>query len=734
MSNSTNFSNVYNPHLTEQKIINENNKQIVPKLRFDSSIISEQTINGIANKTQINTNAQLPKARAAASSTSTDISNLPPISNSFSPVSVNYRDAENTTFNSTFESTKNQSTAKNAKNVFEDLQLEINQMNDDSRISTAADKSPFQGQLALGRLDNLRGSYNDGNPQNQSGLIATGLLNESNQPGQSNQNQTQNLSTNDNDHHTSIHTQHQTNQNTSTSYHQNSLVEVLNKKVVDKRSNSSHNNDRKTFENDPVIKPSAYYDIKKAKETNPKKPKTPNISFYKNAKNQNQNKTPNFNSHMNTNNKFAEKDKRKVAVDSNSNNDFVQYEILGGESQKDGNNNSKNPLKIIKPMKKNYYQKMGTSRFMQKYDEITNQNEKPTQELTQNLNHNFQDPETNTVSIQNQQNFYANSSIDTLTNFDSPSNYGAQLYENDHHGMIGTFDYGHGDDTGVNSINFSDRSETSSPVESYLSYYKKASRTNSKSKESRHLITKSAPVSSASSTTPQYSRTNELGPTNTTIFNEIFTKDDLRKERESLKKQQLDYSKRLRHRANYNINFKIPSENRDGKRIIDKLKDNIEKSTKSHLYDNLGKKLGRTNTRERIERSTQVRNRAMNYAKDSIPKPRVVKRLNVIGDGARAGGALGLGDSAAPASAGDIYNFERNERANELKSRTKNFVFGKPDQLTNTMRSQSYNEQRDNKDQEKNKTSGEDDKNMDDLLYMLARHKKEQNALNKLAS
>ena len=318
-----------------------------------------------------------------------------------------------------------------------------------------------------------------------------------------------------------------------------------------------------------------------------------------------------------------------------------------------------------------------------------------------------------------------NSSIDTLTNFDSPSNFGGSknfdLYDDSDPYYNAQGDISHLQD------HFSDRSGNSSPVESYLSYYKRNSRANSvkyKNAASRQLITKSAPVSNKVSSS-QYNKTHELGPTNTTIFNEIFTKNNLQKERENLKKQQIDYSKRLRHRANYNLNFKLPGQGHDQDEnnntipgsnnnrkipIIEKLRENIDKNT--NLYD-LSR---RTTTRERIERSTKVRNRQTEYAKNNIPKPRVVKKLD--------------NSHISNNSSGDLNSklAERGLRANNNQNpKPFNNNFGKSNMLTN--RSQSVNEKSKGQEKETNSNNNNDD-GMDELLFMLARHKREQNALN----
>ena len=299
----------YNPLLTEQKIINENNKQIVPKLRFDNSLISEQSQFVVAS--------------------STDIGNLPPISNSFSPVSVNYRDGGS--FSREEEPTTTEASYKkkvspgNAQ--YDDLQLELEMLDDPNRIKTGETFSPHaQNSDPVGLSISLSSKNQDNEPSPFQGQLA-GI-------GDS----------------IDLHLKMK---QTASLNKQNSqsLIDVLNRKVVEKRSNSSHKKDREeeVQTEKQNEKPSAYYDIKKAKDMT-KKPKTPNISFYKNK-----------------NAKSNEDQGQNSTTKITKTNNFDRYEIIPGP----GPNPKKSLSEVIKPLKKNYYQKMSSSKFMKKYDEIS---------------------------------------------------------------------------------------------------------------------------------------------------------------------------------------------------------------------------------------------------------------------------------------------------------------------------------------------------------------------------
>lgn len=135
------------------------------------------------------------------------------------------------------------------------------------------------------------------------------------------------------------------------------------------------------------------------------------------------------------------------------------------------------------------------------------------------------------------------------------------------------------------------------------------------------------------------------------------------------------------------------------------------------------------NTRERFQKATENRNRQKQYAKESIPKPRVVKRLNVV-----------------EAEKHQPPNFDRGKYSNQkdlnvMRQQAANSILldeplsGFTNQQTQGSTATSAHGQGDSHKISHKKSLSESLKSDDDnLLYMLARHKREQNALEKLAN
>merc|ERR1712071_661380 len=133
--------------------------------------------------------------------------------------------------------------------------------------------------------------------------------------------------------------------------------------------------------------------------------------------------------------------------------------------------------------------------------------------------------------------------------------------------------------------------------------------------------TRSAPASSSKFSTGGYSDSRKLGPTNLTIFNEIHERKRTNELRSELKKKQLDYSKRVnfQHKTTGLEGTLEEQESREMSNILGKLRKNIEVAT-------LGKS-NRTTTKDRFETSHHKAKLRENYAKSSIPKPRVFAKL-----------------------------------------------------------------------------------------------------------
>lgn len=347
---------MYNPHLTEQKIINENNKQIVPKLRFDASIVDDSKTSH-----SISQNATLP------ATISESISSLPPISTSFSPPSVNYlnkNDVNN--FNADFSFQQHVESANPS-----------HQHNSAPNFSAISEITPAKHQIQTNKENRSQeqDEFDDLELEIES-LHSNSQKNYGEDPNNFGQ----------------VGNFMQLNDSLSIKRKEKAenLVEILNRKIEQRTESRSKSRESSRqimadkVESAPKTNPvttqkSTYLDLKNKKEQQLqiKRTKTPNLSYYQNkAKNKTQSHTNQKNTVRNLNQTNSLLNNTNPYPNTEQQKFNKQHNLMSNKNylKKDSNNNNAvggelDLGSIIKPMKKNYYQKMSSSKFMQKYDE-----------------------------------------------------------------------------------------------------------------------------------------------------------------------------------------------------------------------------------------------------------------------------------------------------------------------------------------------------------------------------
>jgi len=239
------------------------------------------------------------------------------------------------------------------------------------------------------------------------------------------------------------------------------------------------------------------------------------------------------------------------------------------------------PLIALRPIKKNYYQEVSKSKFMQKFEE----KKLLAKDLGQSHERNTDVPVKASTVIATQTENFEDEKNNNL--FDSVE------YESNH------YEYNH---TLPSKLTEYENIRNTSPVNSYLSNYK-----YSNSTRPRDMSVMSAPPKLKKSQTRERLMNRQLGPTNNTIFNEIFENKETKIERSYLRKKQLEYAKRLRY-----LNETNQTKHRPTKGVLEKLKENVDKAVGD-----------RTTTAEKRLQGLERRDRLLNYAKNNIPKPNV---------------------------------------------------------------------------------------------------------------
>jgi len=353
---------------------------------------------------------------------------------------------------------------------------------------------------------------------------------------------------------------------------------------------------------------------------------------------------------------------------------------------------------FLKPLRRNYYSEMSTSKFMQKYEAKRVKG----LELAKSPHRTSKDSLTEEPPSEKQDSLHGSHEWDYTKPGLNQTRDSLELTNTDFYDMKSPSQVGGLDNSSAMGMTMIDGEDdrAPSPVNSYLSVYR-----------TRETMTKSAPALSKYSVEKgsKYNDERKLGATNLTIFNEIYEKKNTAEKRNQLRSKQLDYSRRL----NFQHRHALDSAPQHTKHILSKLQENIDKATDGSQ---------RTTTRQRFETMSMKRNRAVDYAKTNIPKPRVVKRLgikpedlthvpqfkagkpvvkSVSSQGLRKGGAGPIANKPT-GTITKVRKFEADHRA------------GSP------------------KGSKKEEKSG--DNELDDLLeYMLDRHKNEQNKLKSIA-